>query len=117
MQGPEIALADFIADTGCVPLGERDLRLPDRRKAVLAGAIMLAAIGIVTLGLLPAAPAFALGVLASMLMRTVPPRKVYAAIDWPVIVPLATLIPVAGAMQSTGAADLLARFLVCQSAR
>ena len=112
MQGPEDALADFVAETGCVPLGERDLRLPDRRKAILAGTVMLGAICIATLGLLPAAPAFALGVLAAMLLRIVPPRKVYMAIDWPVIVLLAALIPVAGAMQSTGAADLLARFLV-----
>jgi di/tricarboxylate transporter len=117
MQGPQDAMAYFIADTGCVPLGERDLRLPDRQGAILATAIMLGAIGVVTLGLLPAAPAFALGVLASMLLRTVPPGRVYTAIDWPVIVLLAALIPVAGAMQDTGAADLLARFLVDSVAR
>jgi di/tricarboxylate transporter len=117
LQGPEEALGDFIADSGCVPLGERELRLPDRQKAILAAMVMLGAIALVTLGLLPAAPAFALGVLASMLLRTVPPRKVYTAIDWPVIVLLAALIPVAGAMQSTGAADLLARFLVDSVAR
>ena len=37
-------------------------------------------------GLLPAAITFAIGVLASMALRTVPPRQVYEAIDWPVIV-------------------------------
>lgn len=112
MQGPAEVMADFVNDTGCVPLGERDLRLPDTRMAIIAGAIMLGAIAIVTTGLLPAAVAFALGVLASMLFRTVPPRQVYTAIDWPVIVLLAALIPVADAMQTTGAADVLARFLV-----
>ncbi|MDP4033979.1 MAG: SLC13 family permease [Pseudorhodobacter sp.] len=112
MQGTAEVMADFINDTGCVPLGERELRIPERRMAIIAGAIMLGAVGIVTLGLLPAAPAFVLGVLASMLLRTVPLRQVYTAIDWPVIVLLAALIPVAGAMQSTGAADVLARFLV-----
>ena len=112
MQGPAEAIAEFINDTGCVPLGERELRLPERRMAILAGAIMLGAVGIVALGLLPAAPAFMLGVLLSMLLRTVPPRQVYSAIDWPVIVLLAALIPVAGAMQTTGAADQLAQFLV-----
>jgi di/tricarboxylate transporter len=80
--------------------------------AIVAGATMLGSIGIVTLGLLPAAAAFTLGVIASMLLRTVPPRRVYTSIDWPVIVLLAALIPVAGAMQVTGAADVLARFLV-----
>lgn len=112
VQGASDAVSAFINDTGCVPLGERELRIPDKRKAIIAGAIMLATIGIVTLGLLPAAPAFALGVLASMVLRTVPLRQVYTSVDWPVIVLLAALLPVAGAMQSTGAADQLARFLV-----
>jgi di/tricarboxylate transporter len=112
VQGAADAVTGFVNETGCVPLGERELRIPDKRMAVIAGAIMLGAIGIVTLGVLPAAVAFALGVLASMVARTVPLQQVYTAIDWPVIVLLAALIPVAGAMQSTGAADLLARFLV-----
>lgn len=112
VQGGADMVTEFINDTGCVPLGERALRLPDPRMAILSGVIMLGAIGIVALGLLPAAAGFALGVLASMLLRTVPPRQVYTAIDWPVIVLLAALIPVAGAMQTTGAADLLARFMV-----
>ena len=112
MQGPAEVMGDFVNDTGCVPLGERELRIPDMRMAIIAGAIMLGSVGIVTAGLLPAAAAFTLGVIASMLLRTVPPRQIYTAIDWPVIVLLAALIPVAGAMQATGAADLLARFLV-----
>ncbi|WP_071797158.1 SLC13 family permease [Natronohydrobacter thiooxidans] len=112
MQGPAEVMADFINDMGCVPLGARELRIPDKRMALIAGAIMLGSVGIVTAGLLPAPAAFMLGVIASMLLRTVPPRQVYTAIDWPVIVLLAALIPVAGAMQQTGAADLLARFLV-----
>ena len=41
-----------------------------------------------------------------------PLRKVYAAIDWPVVVLLAALIPVAGAMATTGTADLIARLLI-----
>ncbi len=112
MQGPAEVMADFMNETGCVPLGERDLRLPDKRMAFIAGAIMVGSVGIVTTGLLPAAVAFTLGMIASMLFRTVPPRQVYTTIDWPVIVLLAALIPVAGAMQSTGAADVMARFLV-----
>lgn len=112
MQGPTDVLADFANDTGCVPLGERDLRLPDRRMAVISAAIMGGAIALVTFGVLPAAVAFALGVLASMVLRTVPLRDVYTVIDWPVVVLLAALIPVAGAMEATGAADMLARVLV-----
>lgn len=112
VQGPVGAVTEFINDTGCVPLSTRELRIPDKRMAIIATAIMLGAIALVTLGLLPAAAAFALGVLASMVLRTVPLQQVYTSIDWPVIVLLAALIPVAGAMQSTGAAEMLAQFLV-----
>ena len=117
MQGRAEIIADFISDSGCVPLGERELRIPQRRKAIVAGAIMLGAVGLVAFGVLPAAVAFTLGVIASMLVRTLPLQQVYRAIDWPVIVLLAALIPVAGAMQTTGAADVLSRFLVETVAR
>ncbi len=112
MQGPAEAIAEFAADGGCVPVAERDLRIPDRRKAQIATLIMAAAIGIAAFGLLPAAASFTLGVLAAMALGTVPPRTVYEAIDWPVIVLLAALIPVAGAMEATGTADLIARTLL-----
>lgn len=112
MHGPSDALFEFVKETGCVPLGERALRMPDGRLAVLSVAILLGAVTIATTGLLPAAAAFTLGVLATMIMRTVPLRHIYTSIDWPVIVLLAALIPIAGAMQTTGAADMLASFLV-----
>lgn len=112
MQGAPESVAEFASDNGCVPLAERELRIPSRRKAWTAGIIMALAVGGAAFGLLPAAISFALGVLASMALRTVPPRAVYEAIDWPVIVLLAALIPVAGAMEATGTADLIARVLL-----
>ena len=117
MQGSPDAVAEFAADNGCVPLAERELRIPSKRKAWQSGVIMAGAVGGAAFGLLPAAISFAIGVLASMALRTVPPRAVYEAIDWPVIVLLGALIPMAGAMESTGTADLLARFLLENLAR
>jgi di/tricarboxylate transporter len=111
VQGTQAAISGFAAQFGAVPLAERALRMPDRRKAITASLVLAGAIAATAFGLLPAAAAFALGVVASMALRTVPPREVYTAIDWPVIVLLAALIPVAGAMESTGTADLLARGL------
>ena len=117
MQGPTDGTGEFAGDHGLVPLAQRDLRIPNKRKAWLASGVMVLAIGGAAFGLLPAAVSFALGVLASMALRTVPPRNVYSAIDWPVIVLLAALIPVAGAMASTGTADLIANFLLTTMAR
>ncbi len=112
MQGPPESIAEFAGDNACVPLAQRDFRIPDKRKLFEASLIMLLAIAVAAFGLLPAAVSFALGVLASMVLRTVPPRQVYESIDWPVIVLLAALIPVAGAMETTGTANLIAVFLI-----
>ena len=112
MQGPPEALLGFAADRACVPLADRPLRIPESRKAWQAGIILAVAVGLVAVGALPASIAFGLAVLVSMALRTVSPRVVYEAIDWPVVVLLAALIPVAGAMESTGAADVLARRLL-----
>ncbi|RUO56653.1 SLC13 family permease [Pseudidiomarina homiensis] len=112
MQGPPEAIAEFAADNGCVPLAQRELRIPSNAKIWQASSIMLCAIAIAALGWLPAAVSFSLGVLASMALGTVSLRKVYEAVDWPVIVLLGALIPVAGAMESTGTAALIATFLV-----
>ncbi|MBK1671954.1 SLC13 family permease [Ectothiorhodospira shaposhnikovii] len=112
MQGPPESISEFASDNACVPLAQRELRIPNKRKIWEASLIMLFAVGGAAFGLLPAAVSFAIGVLASMALRTVPPRAVYDAIDWPVIVLLGALIPVAGAMEATGTADLIARLLI-----
>ncbi len=112
MQGPPEAIAEFGVDHGCVPLAERELRIPSPRKAWQATVVMALAVAGAAFGLLPAAVSFALGVLASMALRTIPARAVYDAVDWPVVVLLAALIPVAGAMASSGTADLIARLML-----
>ena len=112
MQGTPEAIAEFASAASCVPLAERALYIPDKRKAITASLILGLAVAVAAMGLLPIAVAFIAGVLASMALRTVPPRAVYEAIDWPVVILLGALIPVATAMQSTGTADLIARFLL-----
>jgi di/tricarboxylate transporter len=117
VQGPPDVISEFAADNNCVPLAERELRIPNKRKAWEAGIIMAVAVGVAAFGLLPAAISFGAGVLASMALRTMPPRAVYDAVDWPVIVLLGALMPVAGAMESTGTADLVARLMLENVAR
>lgn len=112
MQGVPEAVAGFASDYRCVPLATRNIRVPVKGRALLAGGIFLAAILITALGLLPVAVAFSAAVLAYMALRIVQPRSVYDAVDWPVIVLLGALLPVAGAMATTGTADVLATALL-----
>lgn len=117
VQGPEDSVREFAYDFGCIPLASRPLRLPNRRQALQAGGVMALAVSAAAFGLLPAAIAFAGGVLAIMALRLLPLRNIYEAIDWPVIVLLGALIPVAGAMATTGAAGQIAQWLLLWVAR
>jgi di/tricarboxylate transporter len=112
LQGPPQALGNFASDTSCVPLAERDLQIPNKRKALQATVIMLLSVAAAATGLLPASVAFMAGALFTLLVRALPLRQLYDAVDWPVIVLLGALFPLANAMQSTGAADWLARGLM-----
>ncbi|TVQ98615.1 MAG: SLC13 family permease [Desulfovibrionales bacterium] len=112
MQGNPEVLAGFASEFGCVPLAERKIRVPAKGQAVKATVIMISAVAVAAAGVVPVAVAFATGVLAMMALRVVSPRSVYQSVDWPVIVLLGAMLPVAGAMATTGAADVIARFLL-----
>lgn len=112
MQGTPESLSQFAGQYGCVPLAERTLRLPDKQRALVAICIMALSIAGAAFGLVPAAIAFAAGALICTALRVVSPRQVYQAVDWPVVVLLGSLIPVAGAMATTGTAGLIASTLM-----
>ena len=112
LQGPPNAISEFASDTGCVPLAERELLIPNKRKAIQASVIMALAVAAAAFGLMSASIAFLAGALVTLLVRALPLRQLYTAIDWPVIILLGALFPLANAMQTTGAADLLARALM-----
>jgi len=117
MQGTPAALSGFAAEFGCLPLAARDIRVPKKGQALTATLIMAAAIAAAALGLLPAPVSFATGVLAFVVSGVIPVRSIYTAVDWPVIVLLGAMLPVADAMASTGAASVIARFLMEYVAR
>jgi di/tricarboxylate transporter len=112
MQGARDALSAFAREYGCIPLARRAIGIPDKGKTALAVGIMAAAVLVAALGWWPASVAFATGTLAYMVLRIVPLRSVYESVDWPVVVLLAAMMPVAGVMAGTGAADLIARLLL-----
>ena len=112
LQGTDDAVAAFAARYACAPLQSRSLRMPGRRLAIPAALIMVFSIAAAAFGLLPPAISFALGVLLFLVLGVMPVRELYHSVDWPVIVLLGALIPVAGAMSTTGTAELLARWLL-----
>jgi len=112
MQGTAEAIAECASQLGGLPLAERAIVVPRKDHVWKASLIMLLAVLSSATGLLSPAIAFVAAALAFVLMRVVPLRSLYTAIDWPVIVLLAAMLPVAEAVASTGLADLIARSLL-----
>jgi di/tricarboxylate transporter len=104
-------LPDVVSKLGCLPLADRKLELSPRR--VLAPfAIFVGAVALVILEVTSPPIAFVIGAVAMVVLNFMPAREVYTTIEWPVVVLLAALIPVATALETTGTAQLAADMFV-----
>ncbi|MGP9567553.1 SLC13 family permease [Halomonas sp. AOP5-B2-8] len=112
LQGSENEISENLASLGCLPLAKRELHLGQPRKLVISIAIFALAIMAMIFDLLPAAVAMSTAALISLLIGVLPLREGYQAIDGPVIVLLAAMIPVGEALETSGGADLVANTLL-----
>ncbi|QIB49866.1 SLC13 family permease [Pseudomonas sp. OIL-1] len=112
MQGRPESTRSFATEHHCIPLAQREILIPNTRKAYTAIGLMVGSVLLAAFGILPAEIAFSAGVLGYMLTKVVPLKRIYDAVDWPIIVLLGALFPLAGAMAETGAADLLAKTML-----
>jgi len=112
MQGIPEAIAGFAAQFGCLPLATRDIHVPKKGLVLRAALIMAVVVAAATFNIVPTAVAFATGALVFAITGIVPVRSIYTSIDWSVVVLLAAMLPIADAMASTGAADMIAHVLL-----
>jgi di/tricarboxylate transporter/nucleotide-binding universal stress UspA family protein len=112
LQGHSEAIQEVVTNLGCLPLAERGIRLGQPRKLALALLVFAAAITTAALGLVEIQIAFIGGAVAMLLLNVLNLEEVYDAIDWPIVVLLGAMIPVAGALEVTGGAELVAGELV-----
>lgn len=102
LEGDAERLYSVVSTLGCLPLASRDLVITDHRQALLSIALFVAGIIAATLGLVPIVVALAAVAGILVMLNIVPPRDLYASVDWPVIVLLAALIPVGDALSTSG---------------
>ncbi|TNH15835.1 SLC13 family permease [Halomonas sp. BL6] len=112
LQGSENEIADSLSTLGCLPLANRELHLGQPRKLAVSVGIFALAIVAMLLDLLPAAVAMSSAALVSLLIGVLPLRDGYQAIDGPVIVLLAAMLPVGEALETSGGADIIAEALL-----
>ena len=112
LQGSENEIADSLSTLGCLPLANRELHLGQPRKLAVSVGIFALAIVAMLFDLLPAAVAMSTAALVSLLIGVLPLRDGYQAIDGPVIVLLAAMLPVGEALETSGGADIIAETLL-----
>jgi di/tricarboxylate transporter len=112
LHGEADQLADLVPTLGCLPLAEREMHFGKRSKGPAVIAVFAAAVAAASLGIVPIHIAFGMAIVLLVAGDLMNVRELYDGIDWSVIVLLGALIPVGGALQSTGATDLIAGSLV-----
>ncbi len=108
LQGGERNLPGALKTLGILPLAERQLRLGGIRRALAPAIILAAAMILVALRIAPVTVAFFGAAAAMILVGALRMREAYAALDGPLLVLIAALIPVSDAIRATGGADLAA---------
>ncbi|CAN5125165.1 SLC13 family permease [soil metagenome] len=108
LQGDRQALPAILRDLGCLPLAERPIMLGNARKGLVPVVILALAIGATATGVVPVAVAFFAAATMMVLFKVIPIREVYAALDGPILIMLAALIPVSDSLRTTGTTDLIA---------
>ena len=114
--GAEERLIDVASRLGALPLKDRGQRVIQRDKAWLAVGIFGAAILSASFGLVYLPIALGCVVALMVLLDIVPIRELYDSVEWPVIVLLGCMIPIGGALESTGSTELIAGAIVSLSA-
>ncbi|WP_447763834.1 SLC13 family permease [Sphingopyxis panaciterrae] len=108
LQGPLDILPQRLGQLGALPLAERAIRLGVSKRGWLPILILAAAMAATAMGLVPVAVAFFAAAGLVIITGALPVGEAYDAIEWPILIMLGALIPVSGALQGTGASDVIA---------
>ncbi|PHY20148.1 SLC13 family permease [Caulobacter sp. BP25] len=111
LQGGEQQLPLALSALGCLPLAEREVRLGGARHMLLPTVILIGAMLLVAFGVLPAAVGFFAAAVLVVATGALRMREAYGALEGPVLVLVAAMIPVSETVQSSGGADLIADWL------
>lgn len=108
LQGSLERLPQHLGQMGLLPLAERSLRLGNARRGWLPIVILAVAMLATATGMVPVAVAFFAAAGLVVITGALPVTEAYEAIEWPILIMLAALIPVSGSLQTTGASDVIA---------
>ncbi|MEE4194020.1 MAG: SLC13 family permease [Anaerolineae bacterium] len=105
-------IKDVMAMLGCLPLAQRDLRIGQPRRTVLAIVIFLTALVLSAMGIVPVQVSFLSTAFLMVITKLISLKQVYSSIDWPIILLLGAMIPVGQALENSGGSQLIANTLL-----
>jgi di/tricarboxylate transporter len=108
LQGRIEGIAEILRSLECLPLIDRATGLGEPRKDYLPLAVLALAVVAVASSKVPVTAAFFGAAVVLVLTQVLTLREAYQAVDPPILILLACLIPVSDAVTSTGAAELVA---------
>lgn len=111
LQGNRNSLPGVMQDFALLPLAQREVMLGTQRRAFIPLVILAAAMIATALGWAPVAVAFFAAALGMAVFKAIPLTDVYKAVDGPILVMLAALIPVSDTLRTSGASELIAAWL------
>ena len=111
LQGSENSLPSALGELDLLPLAERGVGLGSVRKRFMPAIVLTIAMLLVGFQLVPVAAAFFGAAVAILLLGGLKMKEAYQALDGPLLVLIAAMIPVSAAIQTTGGADLIANAL------
>ncbi|MDP3405473.1 MAG: SLC13 family permease [Brevundimonas sp.] len=111
LQGGEAGLPTALQALDLLPLAEREVRLGSVRRKFLPAVVLAIAMTLVGFGIVPVAIAFFGAAVVIVALGGLKMREAYGALDGPLLILIAALIPVSNAIQTTGGADLIAGLL------
>ncbi len=108
LQGETEAMAGTLAGLNCLELAESELT-PQRRVDLIPPVIFVGAILLTALGIVKIEVSLVAAVLSMVLLKQLSVKDIYEKVDWPVIVLLGAMIPVGGALETSGTTQLIAQ--------
>lgn len=112
IQGDRRRIDLMLPETKAIPLGERAAPHISKEHSGWALGGVVVALALAGLGWLPSLTSFLLLALVMSVLSRFPTRDAYRALDWPLLILLAGIVPWSTAMQTSGLADVLVQVLL-----
>ncbi len=107
LQGWQQALPKTLSELGLLPLADRSLSLGKSTDGLVPLAVLGITLAMIGFKIVNVAVGFAAAALIVVLLKQISLKDAYEAIEGPVLVLLAALIPIAKSLQSTGVTDII----------